>query len=125
VWCVILAFIVLTIGLLSEKAPRIPKKLAVISGLLFFGSILLITIGMYYGWAIQPFRLGPDAKVADGIQGRYFTPLLILLAPLFAYLQKFISIDAKGRRLVPSILVITSASLLALFLYQTWFYFWA
>lgn len=125
VWCVVLTFIVFVVGLLSEEMPRVPKKLALISGLLFFGSVLAITIGMYYAWAIKPFRLGPDAKVADGIQGRYFTPLLILLAPLFAYLQKFISIDEKGRRLMPSILVITSASLLALFLYQTWFYFWA
>jgi len=124
-WSVVIAFVVLFIALLHEKFPNVSKRFAAISGLLFFGSILIISVGMYYAWAIQPVRLGPNANVTDGIQGRYFTPLLILLFPMFAYLQKYIRIEAKSPRVVPILVSTTSVLLLTLFIYQTWQFFWA
>lgn len=124
VWVIVFASIVLAIGLLHEKLPKVTKRFALISGGLFIASILLVSIGMYYAWAIQPFRLGPGALVTDGIQGRYFTPLLVLLFPLFAYLQRFVVIKPKHPSTVPIIMSVTSVLLLALYSYQTWHFFW-
>ena len=125
IWIVVLAYIVLAIVLLSEKIPKVSRRFAIISAILFFGSILLITIGMYYGWAMKPERLGPGATVADGIQGRYFTPLLILLLPAFAYLQNHIKISTKNKQMVPGIIIITSVFLLTIYIAQTWRTFWS
>ena len=124
VWVVVTAFAVLLIIMLCEKLPTVSKKFAVISGLLFFGSILLITVGMYYGWAMRPERLGSNAEIADGIQGRYFTPLLILLFPLLAYAQKYVKIVTRTKTFIPILSTSTSLILLVLYLVQTWHFFW-
>lgn len=124
IWVVIVTFVIFTILLLHEKLPEVSKRFALISGLLFFGSILLISIGMYYGWAMKPERFGPGASVTDGIQGRYFTPLLILLFPLFAYLQKHIKIASNKKQLIPMISIGTSTLLLVFYTAQTWHFFW-
>ena len=124
IWTVIIAFIVLILIMLNEKLPNASKKLALISGGIFIGSILVISIGMYYAWAIRPDRLGPGANVTDGIQGRYFTPLLVLLFPVFAYLQKYIKIVTNSSITIPIIVLSTNTFLLLLYIYQTWDYFW-
>lgn len=124
IWVVIGAFIVFTFLLLADKLPNVSRRFAIVSGLLFFGSILLISIGMYYGWAMKVERLGPGAEVTDGIQGRYFTPLLILLFPAFAYLQKYVSIAAKNKLLVPLVSTGTAIFLLTFYMAQTWHFFW-
>lgn len=124
IWVVIGAFIVLTFLLLADKLPNVSKRFAIISALLFFGSILLISIGMYYGWAMKIERLGPGAEVTDGIQGRYFTPLLILLFPALAYLQKYASVVTKSKLLIPLVSAGTSIFLLVFYMAQTWHFFW-
>lgn len=123
-WAVIFAFSAFTLVLLHEKLPNVSARYALISGSIFFGSILVISIGMYYNWAMQPFRLGPGASVTDGIQGRYITPLLILLFPTFAYLQKYISISTKNKLLIPYLSATTTTLLLLFYTVQTWHYFW-
>lgn len=120
IWVVIIAYIVIVITLLHEKMPTVSKKFAVISLAIFISSVLLITIGMYYGWAMKPERLGTGASVADGIQGRYFTPLLILLLPTFAYLQNFINIRTRNKFTVPILVISTSIFLLCIYIAQTW-----
>jgi len=124
VWIVGVAFMVLLVIMLYEKLPNISRRFAALSGSLFFVSILLITIGMYYAWAMLPIRLGPNAAVADGIQGRYFTPLLVLLFPMFAYLQRYVKITAAKETTVPLVASVTSTFLLIIYIYQTWFFFW-
>ncbi len=121
VWIVIITFAVLAIIMLHEKLPRISKKFAVISGLLFLGSILFISVGMYYGWALP---LDPRAEVTNGIQGRYFTPLLLLLVPVFAYVQNYIKVSVKSSLTIPALAIVTSASLLLIYIIQTWHFFW-
>jgi uncharacterized membrane protein len=124
VWIVIITFIISIVVMLSEKLPAVSRRFALISGILFFGSVLLISVGMYYGWAINPQRLGPDAQVTDGIQGRYFTPLLVLLFPVFAYLQKYIKVATKSSYFVPILVSTASILLLVSYLLQTWHFFW-
>lgn len=57
--------------------------------------IAAITYGLYTAWAITSVGLGQDAKFALGLQGRYFTPLLLLLTPLFIGLRHYISVTIK------------------------------
>lgn len=124
VWIVIITFAVLSIIMLAEKLPHISRRFAITSGLLFVGSILLISIGMYYAWALRPVRLGANAQVTDGIQGRYFTPLLLLLFPAIAYIQSRVRIEAKNKNAIPILGGVTSVLLLTLYVVQTWHFFW-
>lgn len=124
IWAIILTFIIFTALLLTDKLPTVTKRFAVISGLLFIGSIALISIGMYYGWAMRPERLGANADVTDGIQGRYFTPLLVLLFPVVAYTQKFITLKTRRDTTIPLASIFVIIFLLALYTIQTWNFFW-
>lgn len=124
VWAIIITFVVLIIVMLYEKLPDISRRFAFIASCLFFGSVLLISIGMYYGWAMRLERLGPGAEVTDGIQGRYFTPLLLLLFPVFAYFQRHIKVVTSNKSFVPFISTSTSILLLIFYVAQTWHFFW-
>lgn len=124
IWLILSSVSVFTITMLWEKLPEASRRFAVISVAAFLGSVLVASVGMYYAWAMQPNRLGPGADVTDGIQGRYFTPLLILLFPAFAYIQKYFKISSKNRSSVPVLTVSTSIVLLLAFIFQTWWYFW-
>lgn len=123
-WLVFIALMVLVLVMMFEKLPDVSRRFALISGSLFFGSILLISIAMYYGWAMRHDRFGPGAEVTDGIQGRYFAPLLILLFPLFAYIQKYIKITTKSKNFVPVLAMSTSVLFLTFYTLQTWDFFW-
>ena len=116
-WTVIVYFTVLSLVSMNEFK-NISKKLALSSGFLFISSILLISIGMFYAWAMQPFRFGPLAQVADGIQGRYFTPLLILLSIFLGYVAKKINLSFN-KRSIPYISIFTTVALLTLYIFQT------
>ena len=124
VWTIIITFVLLIIIMASEKIPAVSKRMAVISSLLFVGSILLISVGMYYGWAMKPERLGILADVTDGIQGRYFTPLLILLFPAVAYIRQYIGVSATRPIPVYVLCITLTTLLLTLYLVQTWRFFW-
>lgn len=56
-------------------------------------AIMAMTYGLYVAWAIP--NLGEGARFALGLQGRYFTPLILLLLPLFIYLRRFVSVNFK------------------------------
>ncbi len=125
-WIVAWYLALFILVLLWEKMPTIGLRYALLSGGLFFGSILLISVGMYYGWGMRLYQLGlaPFPAVADGIQGRYFTPLLLLLLPSAAYLTRFVRVTVSRTALMPILIVITCGSLLSLYLIQTWNFFW-
>lgn len=98
-WIVIIHLGVLGLLLLGERAPRVSKSFALTSGLIFALSIAAITFGMYLEWTLRSNIAGIGANFAQGMQGRYFTPLLVLLIPPFAYLQKYISVKVSPRTL--------------------------
>lgn len=124
IWTIILTFAILAILLLSTRFPNVSKRFAIVSGLLFLGSILLISIGMYYGWAMRPERLGVNAMVTDGIQGRYFTPLLLLLIPVFAYLRRYIKVSIPNQVTTMTLVIVPLTLLLILYVVQTINFFW-
>lgn len=72
--------------------------------------VLAMTYGLFVAWAIP--NLGESANYALGLQGRYFTPLLLLLSPLLVYLRRFISVDiAKGITTGLLVFIVMSISL--------------
>lgn len=106
-WVVILNAITLTLVLFAAKFVGLTRRLSLISLLALIGSILAVTIGIYFSWSTRPFVLGEGATYAQGLQGRYFTPLLVLLIPCVAYLQKYIKVQAKENAI--ALLVITTS----------------
>lgn len=85
----------------------------------FVTSILVITYGLYDLWATLPSRYGPDAYFADGVQGRYFTPLLALLIPVGVWLMKYIRIVTMSTYIQKGIIIATSVLLLCFYSVQT------
>lgn len=85
--------------------------------------ILTITYAMYTIWAILPFRLGPNATYADGVQGRYFTAALVFLIPPLIWLQKFVSIKIKSENIIGMIVFFSSIIWLLFYTLETWHYF--
>lgn len=86
-------------------------------------SVIAITYALYVIWAVQPWRLGPTALYADGVQGRYFTALLVLLIPTAIWLRKFIAIDIKNDTVLGTIVFSVAGSSLLFFVLQTFFFF--
>lgn len=122
-WIVFLQFSVLGLILLGDKVPKISKRFAIASGLTFFASIAGITLGMYFAWTLEPSIAGPSATFIQGMQGRYFTPLLILLIPVFAYLQKHISVKIAPE-LLHKIAWSTAIFSLTIYVILTWIFFY-
>lgn len=127
---VIFCFLILIITLLhrdkfEEKAMRNVSLPLIIGSL---GALILIITGityaMYTAWAVLPFVLGPNATYANGVQGRYFISILILLVPLFIWLRRFISFETKSKKTL-GIIIFSSAFIWLLFYtIETLRFFW-
>lgn len=59
--------------------------------------VIIVSYALYVTWAIQPYRLGPTAQYADGVQGRYFTASFALLIPVFITVRRWMRIDCTER----------------------------
>lgn len=122
-WVVFLQLSVLALVLLGAKTPVVQKRFAVICGSTFILSILGITIGMYFQWTLLPFVAGSSATYIQGMQGRYFTPLLILLIPVFGYLKQFVAIKIN-QGLLTKIVTATAAFSLTTYVILTYIFFY-
>ncbi len=122
-WIVFLQLSVLALTLLGTKTSIIQKRFAVICGSIFVLSLLGITIGMYFAWTLSPSVVGTGATYIQGMQGRYFTPLLILLIPVFGYLKQFIAIKINQGLLV-KIVAATAIFSLTTYLVLTYIFFY-
>lgn len=91
------------------------KWLIISSTFVFIASILAITYGLYIEWGLKRGII----QYADGVQGRYFTALLILLVPLFAWISKYISISVKSDRIFFFTIVIAQVSILSFYVLYT------
>lgn len=95
------------------------KNLAFLCAATLVLSIIIITYGLYTLWATQPERLGPNAIYADGVQGRYFTPLLALFIPIGLWLRRYIFIATSSTTIHNGAIVASSVSLLLFYSFQT------
>lgn len=82
---------------------------------MFIASILTITYGMYTEWGL---RRG-ISEYADGVQGRYFTALLALLIPLFAWVSKYVSIKVKSEKFLFAVIIIGQVTMLGFYVLYT------
>lgn len=112
--------------LYKAKEPSIsPKQLRVIAAFSLCLLVLLvsaISYGLYSAWAIQPFRFGPSAEYADGVQGRYFTAFLALLIPIALCVRQYISISTAPQRLLPILIVCSIIFSLSFYTITTYFF---
>jgi uncharacterized membrane protein len=86
-------------------------------------SLVAITYGIYITWAMLPQHLGPDAKYALGVQGRYFTPLLVFLVPIANRLHKFASVRLSSDAVMGFIYLAITAVGLSCYVLETAIYF--
>lgn len=96
-WLIFIDIVILTLIFFSEDF-KMTKLEGVASALIFPLQILAIIAGMYFAWT--PKVLGPNASVSQGAQGRYFTPFLIYLAPLFSVYKSKLSVKVDSKFLV-------------------------
>lgn len=91
------------------------------------GAIVLfiasVSYAMYTAWAIQPFRLGPGALYADGVQGRYFTAAVIFLVPLFIWLRRFYWVQVKDEKTLSLAIYMISGGSLLFYTIETYRFF--
>ena len=81
-----------------------------------------ISYGLYSAWAIQPFRFGPSAEYADGVQGRYFTAFLALLIPIAIWIRRYVSITTSSPFIVPAFIVCSVIFSLTFYTITTYFF---
>lgn len=81
--------------------------------------ILAITYALYSAWAIQSFALGEGATYALGLQGRYFTPLLLLLVPVLILVRRCVSVEIKTGITTGVIVFTISTMVLSFYMMQT------
>ena len=91
------------------------KWLVISSTFTFLLSIIAITYGMYTQWSI----LRGITEYADGVQGRYFTALSVLLIPLFAWIGKYLYVKVKTDKLLFGILAIGQIIMLSFYILYT------
>lgn len=122
-WLVFSHLGVFILVLLGEKSSFTTKRFAVISSVIFITSITVITMGMYFMWTLIPWVDGIDAKFIQGIQGRYFTPLLILAVPTFAYIKRYIKVMID-QKLLYKIAAFMSVFSLTIYLVLTYIFYY-
>lgn len=100
-WIVILAFSILLLVIILESRQVISVRLAILSLVVFVVHFIAFDFGMYFSFGIPVNNI---VDFMNGSQGRYFTPLLPLLAPPVVYfVQKLgISVGATHSRMSDS-----------------------
>lgn len=98
---------VLTLLFLSYSEEVVPRWIS-------FGALLLILLNFFavmVTYGLDPSFFGSSERVIIGPQGRYFTPFLLLLAPIGTLVAKKITV-VRGKWLIRLVIVTTSLTLL-------------
>ncbi len=87
-WLIFIDILCLFILFMEKNDFVLSKEYGVFSSTILPLQIVAIVGGMYFAWT--PLVLGENAVISVGAQGRYFTPFLIFLTPLFiSFKDKF------------------------------------
>ncbi len=119
-WLIFIDVIVLVLIFFSENF-QVTKLEGASSAIIFPLQVLAIVVGMYFAWT--PKVLGLNARVSQGAQGRYFTPFLIYLAPLFSICRSKFEIKMNQRDLLylSTVLILINV---VVSLAVIWTYYW-
>lgn len=122
-WLIFIDIVVLVLIYLSEYIP-VTKTEGISSALIFPLQVLVIVIGMYFAWTLRsnPDNVGAN-RIAHGEQGRYFTPFLIYLAPLFSICQSKLGLEINRKSIINLSTIIILINVAVSFA-VLWAYYW-
>lgn len=124
-WLIFIDIVVLAILLMASKQDELEVQSGcfypVVSAMMLPLNILTIIGGMYFAWT--PLVAGENSNISLGAQGRYFTPFLICLSPLFMKLQENVPIQTN-RRFLNRLMIWTILFNMMLMLYLTALLYW-
>lgn len=122
-WLVFIDIVVLILIYLSEYLP-VTKTEGISSALIFPVQVLIIVVGMYFAWTLRsnPDNVGAN-RIAYGEQGRYFTPFLIYLAPLFSLCQSKLGLKISQKSIIKLSTIIILINV-AVSIAVLWAYYW-
>ena len=122
-WLIFIDIVVLVLIYLSEYI-SVTKTEGVSSALIFPLQVLVIVIGMYFAWTLRsnPDNVGAN-RIAHGEQGRYFTPFLIYLAPLFSICQSKLGLEINRKSIINLSTIIILINVAVSFA-VLWAYYW-
>lgn len=107
----LVTFVLLLFTLLVQNNPKLNRKIQVIFLLVFIMSVLAIAATLYLVWTPV------GTSIINGIQGRYFLPLLPLLIPIFASIRKpLLSTRVTNNNLTVCIVVVSCINFGIMFL---------
>ena len=122
-WLIFIDIAVLILIYLSEHLP-VTKTEGISSALIFPLQVLVIVIGMYFAWTLRsnPDNVGAN-RIAHGEQGRYFTPFLIYLAPLFSFWQSKLGFKISQKSIIKLSTIMILINVVVSFA-VLWVYYW-
>lgn len=122
-WLIFIDIVVLVLIYLSEYI-SVTKTEGISSALIFPLQVLVIVIGMYFAWTLRsnPDNVGTN-RIAHGEQGRYFTPFLIYLAPLFSICQSKLGLEINRKSIINLSTIIILINVAVSFA-VLWAYYW-
>lgn len=96
-WLIVFDFIFLFILMTREKEVTLDTRVAVSGVIAFMANILMTAVAVYITWTVPKLPGYLPMMVSLGNQGRYYTPLLILLIPVGIYLNKYIKVEMSDK----------------------------
>lgn len=121
-WLIVLNFMHLALLAFADKKVELERRMPVASLIIYVTNLLVVAIVMYSQWTIASLN-NVDISWSEGIQGRYFTPFIVLLSPVAVYLRKYIHLVINEIHLKKIFIVFTSFTLIySLTLFLLFFY---
>ncbi|MDR3157194.1 MAG: DUF2142 domain-containing protein [Lactobacillales bacterium] len=119
----ILFSILLFSFLIDDCKIKIPKPLIVSSMIVFFGELVLVANFMYFNWGIP--LAGPGVRNAEGVQGRYFAPLIPLFIPFFLWFSNTkVGLRLKNEYVMSTLVTSSTMLCCGLYVLMTWWYYY-
>jgi len=124
-WIVFINLLVLCFVLLKDNVKSIKryKYINYIFTATFLAYIAGIFAAMYLLWTRLDFVAGADAIFIQGVQGRYITPVLILLIPLFSFIYGFVDIKLSYKH-TQILLSMVTVFTLSTYLFLTYVFYY-
>ncbi|MDR2832085.1 MAG: DUF2142 domain-containing protein, partial [Streptococcaceae bacterium] len=123
-WLIMLNFAFL--GLLSfyDKDIQLDTRVPVSSVIIFVVNLIVTGFVLFSTWTVASLQKA-DTSWIEGLQGRYYTPFLVLLSPIGVYLSKYFKISITQNHLKKLFIFVTSFTLIySLVLFVLYFYFY-
>lgn len=121
-WLIFIDIAVLTILLMKKEPYELNKNFGILSGWMLPFQAIIIIGGMYFAWT--PLVLGDNALISQGAQGRYFTPFLIYLVPLFISCKEKMTVVFREKsiiKLAVITIIVNFSMMIYLILLTYWF----